>query len=107
VILITGANGTTGSEVVRQLVAAGRPVRALVRRRENAAALPQTGLAQPTLDYLGAVEPTNFHSVLSRMEESFQVIPPVDGAAADGAEIADPRHVPAYHPRRQTISETC
>lgn len=50
-ILVTGANGTTGSEVVRQLVAAGRPVRALLRRRENAAALPQTGLEIATGDF--------------------------------------------------------
>lgn len=43
-ILVTGANGTTGSEVVRQLAAAGRPVRALVRSRANAAALPKAGV---------------------------------------------------------------
>jgi len=43
-ILVTGANGTTGSEVTRQLAAAGRPVRALVRSRENAAKLPKTGV---------------------------------------------------------------
>ena len=35
-ILVTGANGTTGSEVVRQLAAEGRPVRAMVRKPENA-----------------------------------------------------------------------
>jgi uncharacterized protein YbjT (DUF2867 family) len=43
-ILITGANGTTGSEVVRQLAAAGRPTRALLRSRENAAMLPKAGV---------------------------------------------------------------
>jgi uncharacterized protein YbjT (DUF2867 family) len=40
-ILVTGANGTTGSEVTRQLTASGRRVRAMVRRPENAAALPK------------------------------------------------------------------
>jgi len=30
-ILVTGATGTAGGEVVRQLIAAGHPVRALVR----------------------------------------------------------------------------
>ena len=40
-ILITGANGTTGGEVVRQLAAEGRPVRAMVRKPENAEALPK------------------------------------------------------------------
>lgn len=40
-ILVTGANGATGSEVVRQLAAEGRPVRAMVRKPENAEALPK------------------------------------------------------------------
>src|SRR5215469_7605756 len=40
-ILVTGANGTTGSEVTRQLAASARRVRAMVRRLENAAALPK------------------------------------------------------------------
>jgi len=43
VILVTGANGTTGSEITRQLVAAGRPVRALLRNPEKAADLPKSG----------------------------------------------------------------
>ncbi|HXQ40498.1 MAG TPA: SDR family oxidoreductase [Candidatus Udaeobacter sp.] len=43
-ILVTGANGTTGSEITRQLAAAGRPVRALLRARENAAKLPKAGV---------------------------------------------------------------
>jgi uncharacterized protein YbjT (DUF2867 family) len=43
-ILVTGASGTTGSEITRQLVAGGRPVRALLRRRENGAKLPRAGL---------------------------------------------------------------
>lgn len=43
-ILVTGANGTTGSEITGQLVAGGRPVRALLRRRENGAKLPRAGL---------------------------------------------------------------
>lgn len=43
-ILVTGANGTTGSELLRQLAAAGRPARAFVRKRENAAKLPSKGV---------------------------------------------------------------
>ena len=39
-VLVTGANGTTGSEVVRALVAAGIPTRVLVRDRAKAASLP-------------------------------------------------------------------
>lgn len=39
-VLVTGANGTTGSEVVRALVKAGIPTRVLVRDRAKAASLP-------------------------------------------------------------------
>ncbi len=37
-ILVTGATGNVGSELVRELLRAGRPVRALVRGRVPAAA---------------------------------------------------------------------
>lgn len=39
-ILITGATGNTGAEVVRQLLAASHPVRVLVRSEESAKKLP-------------------------------------------------------------------
>lgn len=41
-ILVTGATGRIGGAVVDRLIAAGLPVRALVRRSESAAALPAT-----------------------------------------------------------------
>ena len=43
-ILVTGANGTNGRELVHQLVAAGRPVRALLRKRDKARTLPDHGV---------------------------------------------------------------
>jgi uncharacterized protein YbjT (DUF2867 family) len=43
-ILVTGANGTNGSEVTRQLAVAGRPVRALLRSHAKAAGLPRSGV---------------------------------------------------------------
>jgi uncharacterized protein YbjT (DUF2867 family) len=43
VILVTGANGTTGSEITRQLVAAGKPVRVLLRDPAKATGLPKSG----------------------------------------------------------------
>ena len=43
-ILVTGANGTVGSEVIRALVARGAPVRALVRAPEKAAGLEEQGV---------------------------------------------------------------
>ena len=50
-ILVTGATGTTGSEVVKQLAAAGKKVRALVRSPEKAAGLkgPNVELVQGDL----------------------------------------------------------
>lgn len=39
-ILVTGATGNVGSELVRTLVAAGEPVRALIRDESRRAALP-------------------------------------------------------------------
>ncbi len=43
-ILVTGATGNNGSEIVKQLVAAGAPVRALVRNPEKAAAMLPSGV---------------------------------------------------------------
>jgi uncharacterized protein YbjT (DUF2867 family) len=41
-ILVTGANGNVGGEIVRQLVASGQSVRALLRSQAKAAAFPTT-----------------------------------------------------------------
>ena len=41
-ILVTGANGNVGGEIVSQLVAAGHTVRALLRSKAKAAAFPST-----------------------------------------------------------------
>jgi uncharacterized protein YbjT (DUF2867 family) len=40
-ILVTGATGNVGDEIVRALVAAGEPVRALIRREADQARLPE------------------------------------------------------------------
>jgi len=40
VIVVTGATGNVGRELVAQLAAAGQPVRAIVRRNEDAASFP-------------------------------------------------------------------
>ena len=42
--LVTGATGTTGSELVRLLAEAGAPVRALVRSPEKAASIQRLGV---------------------------------------------------------------
>jgi uncharacterized protein YbjT (DUF2867 family) len=57
-ILVTGANGTTGREVVGHLAAAGRPARAMVRKPENAEGLPREGVEVVLGDFsdLGSLE---------------------------------------------------
>jgi len=49
-VLVSGATGTTGSEVVRQLVAAGVAVRAMTRSAESAARLRDSGLEAVVAD---------------------------------------------------------
>jgi uncharacterized protein YbjT (DUF2867 family) len=48
-IAVTGATGTLGSEVVRQLAAAGTPVRAIVRTPSKAAFVPSVEVVQADL----------------------------------------------------------
>ena len=43
-ILVTGATGNVGSEVLRRLAALGQPVRALIRNRSKAAAIEGPGV---------------------------------------------------------------
>src|SRR5688572_9309121 len=56
-ILVTGATGTVGSEVVRQLVAAGRTVRAFVRTPQKAQKLrgPNVELVQGQFESVDTV----------------------------------------------------
>jgi len=49
-ILVTGASGTTGSEVVRQLAAKGTRVRALVRNPDKAKSFPGPGVETVVAD---------------------------------------------------------
>src|SRR5262245_14554084 len=49
-ILVTGATGTVGREVVAQLLAAGREVRALVRAPSSGQLDPRVGLVAGDLD---------------------------------------------------------
>lgn len=49
-IVVTGANGTVGGEIVRQLADGGHPVRAVVRAPERAAGLPE-GVERALADF--------------------------------------------------------
>ena len=95
-ILVTGATGTTGSEVVRQLAAARLPVRAFVRNAEKAASLRQAGaeIAVGDLDRPESLEPA-----LDGVSALF-LLSPADprqieqqGRAVETAKGAGVRHV--------------
>jgi len=51
VILVTGATGTTGGELVRLLVEVGAPARALVRSPEKAASIQRLGVETALGDF--------------------------------------------------------
>lgn len=78
-ILVTGATGTTGSEVVRQLAAAGQKVRALVRDRKKAGKIegPEVEIAVGDLD-----RPATLEAPLQGIEKIFLVSSP-DPRVAD------------------------
>lgn len=71
-ILVTGATGTTGSEVVRQLAAADAPVRALVRNPERWEAIKAPGVEIAVGD-LG--KPDTLDDALRGVEKVFLLVP--------------------------------
>ncbi len=74
-ILVTGANGTVGSEVVGQLVGAGAPTRALVRSQEKAGMLDGLGIEVAIGDL---ADPASLDAALAGVRHAFLVtsIPP-------------------------------
>ena len=77
-ILVTGANGTTGSEVVRQLVKAKKKVRALVRDRAKAASFDKAVEV-----FVGDLsKPTTLDGAFVGIEATYVVAP------NDGTDIA-------------------
>jgi len=70
VVVVTGANGRIGSEVVRLLSAQGETVRALVRDPAQAVQLPGVAWFQGDL---GA--PESLHAVMSRADAMFLLVP--------------------------------
>jgi uncharacterized protein YbjT (DUF2867 family) len=67
-IVITGATGTIGSELVRQLSAAGAPVRALVRDPARAAAIQGPGVELVQGDLL---DPSSLDAALAGADHLF------------------------------------
>lgn len=73
-ILVTGATGTVGTELVRQLSAAGAPVRALVRDPEKARARLGDGVELAPGDM---EKPETLDAALQEVQRAF-LLPPVD-----------------------------
>jgi uncharacterized protein YbjT (DUF2867 family) len=65
-ILVTGATGNVGGELIQQLNAAGQPVRALVRGRSAAGLPPGVDTAVGNLD-----EPGSLHGALNGVRAVF------------------------------------
>jgi uncharacterized protein YbjT (DUF2867 family) len=94
-ILVVGATGTVGSELVRQFAAAGRRVRALVRDEHKAAGI--SDLATPVIGDLAA--PATLAPAFEGAERVFVLSPPVpeteqlDRNAFDAAIAAGARRI--------------
>nr|WP_079071330.1 NAD(P)H-binding protein [Streptomyces yokosukanensis] len=85
-ILVTGATGTTGSEVVRQLAARGAKVRALTR--DPARAQVPAGVETVRADY---ADPDSLAAAMAGVGAAYLVCPPGPGAAHDTALVAAAR----------------
>jgi uncharacterized protein YbjT (DUF2867 family) len=75
-ILIVGATGSVGSELVKQFAASGRRVKALVRNEGKAESIKH--LAEPVIADL--MDPTTLKSAFKNMERVFILAPPVGEA---------------------------
>jgi uncharacterized protein YbjT (DUF2867 family) len=71
-ILITGATGNNGQELIRQLTAAGQRVRALVRKPAEAAKLDGSNIELATGDF---DLPETLEAALQRVEKAFLLTP--------------------------------
>ncbi|MFF3846518.1 NAD(P)H-binding protein [Streptomyces sp. NPDC002328] len=86
-ILVTGATGTIGSELVRQLAARGEKVRALVRDPAKAAGLP-SGVEVARGDYL---DPGSLEAAAAGAQAAFLVGVPGPDTHHDEALVAAAR----------------
>lgn len=77
-ILITGASGNVGKEVLRQAVAAGAKVRAAFQSAGKAATAP-SGVELATVDYN---QPRTLHAACKGMDKVFLVGPPAQNLVA-------------------------
>lgn len=94
-ILITGASGNVGSEVLKQAAAAKLPIRAAFQSAEKAKSAP-AGVETALLDYN---KPESIRAALQGIETAFLVGPPTaevvkfEGGFVDEAKKAGIRHI--------------
>lgn len=95
-ILVTGATGNLGSEVVRLLVAQGQPVRAAVRDLRTVAPAP-AGVTYVPFDFM---QPATYQAALADVRRLLLVRPPAIGDAKrfinpliDAAQQAGVEHI--------------
>jgi uncharacterized protein YbjT (DUF2867 family) len=69
-ILVTGADGINGAELVKQLSSAAGTVRAMVRRREDAGRRPMPGVKYITADF---DDPVSIRRALEGVDRAFLV----------------------------------
>jgi (4-alkanoyl-5-oxo-2,5-dihydrofuran-3-yl)methyl phosphate reductase len=94
-ILVTGATGVVGSEVLRQLAASGKKVRALVRNRASAAKLgPHVELVEGDFE-----KPETIAAALQGVDAMYLLVPASpslpkqEAAAIDAAKRAGVKHI--------------
>jgi uncharacterized protein YbjT (DUF2867 family) len=85
-ILVTGATGNVGSELVRQLVAAGHEVRALVHNEAQASRLPSEKVKIVLGDY---AKPATLDAALSGVDAVYALTPIAEAATAWMTAIID------------------
>ena len=83
-ILVTGANGTMGRELVRLLRAGGQPVRAAIHAASSGQVIPDEGLHAVTFDF---GRPETYATALRDVRALFLLRPP---AIADTKAYIDP-----------------
>lgn len=92
-IAVTGATGTLGSEVVRQLAAAGRPVRAIVRTPAKVAFEPGVEIVQADLSKPDTLAPA-FAGVDSALVVANGLeLEALEANAFEAAKTAGVRHI--------------
>ena len=93
-ILVTGATGTVGSEVVKQLKAAGADFKIAVTSLTKAKKANAEGLKAAVLDY---TDPQSFHYTLQGIDKLFLLSPPgatqLEAGLIEAAKDSAVKHV--------------